>query len=85
MYIFDGNAVVINIRAEARDKSRYPIILKRAVLFALILFLFFSTICYSVFREDAKPILTMNFYPLNALVIFIFACVCINALTSYPI
>ncbi|CDW75582.1 UNKNOWN [Stylonychia lemnae] len=85
MYLFDGNAVVINIRAEARDKSKYPQILQKAVIFALLLFITFSTICYSVFREQSKPIFTMNLNPENALVIFIFICVCINALTSYPI
>lgn len=85
MYIFDGNAVVINIRAESREKSKYPSILKAAVLFALILFIFFSTICYSVFREESMPIFTMNLDPTRPLVLFIFFCVCINALTSYPI
>eukprot|EP00347_Sterkiella_histriomuscorum_P016346 403353544 len=85
MYIFDGNAVVINIRAEARNKARYPILLKYAITFALVLFIFFSTICYYVFREDSKPIFTMNLDPTNPLVMFIFVCVCINALTSYPI
>ena len=63
MYIFDGNAVVINIRAEARDKARYPRILKSAIVFDLVLFIFFSVICYSVFREETKPIFTMNLDP----------------------
>ena len=85
MYIFDGNAVVINIRGEARDKHKYHSILIKAVCFALGLFIVFASICYSVFREESKPIFSMNLTPVTPFVIFIFICICINALTSYPV
>lgn len=86
MYIFDGNAIVVNIRAEAREKKAYyPTILKNAVIFTLGLFIVFSTICYYVYREQSTPIFTMALVPVNTLVGFILTCVCINALTSYPV
>ena len=86
MYIFDGNAVVINIRGEAGNKkAKYPSILKAAIVFTLVLFICFSTMTYCVFREMSQPIFTMSLVPINGLIIFIFICVCINALTSYPV
>ena len=86
MYIFDGTAIIINVSAEAgAKKAQYPKILMKAVLFDLVLFLCFSTVCYYVYREDSQPIFTMSLVPINSMVIFIFVCVCINALTSYPV
>ncbi|TNV79360.1 hypothetical protein FGO68_gene9979 [Halteria grandinella] len=86
MYIFDGNAIVVNIRAEANEKKTYyPRILVKAIIFSLVLFTLFATICYLVYREDTQPIFTMSLVPINSMVVFILACICINALTSYPI
>ena len=54
MFIFDGNAIVINIRGEAKEKQpAYPLILKRAIIFTISLFVVFSTICYYVYREKS--------------------------------
>jgi amino acid permease len=86
MYLFDGTAIIINVCAEAGPRRvRYPSILMKAILFDLILFISFAVICYSVYREETQPIFTMSLVPVNATVIFIFVCVCINALTSYPV
>jgi uncharacterized protein with PQ loop repeat len=86
MYIFDGNAIVLNIRAEAKyKKGKYPVILKNAIVFTLSLFVFFASICYYVYREQTTPIFTMGLVPMDALVMVILTCVCINALTSYPV
>ena len=86
MYIFDGNAIVVNIRAEANEKKKYyPRILIKAIVFSLVLFVCFATICYSVYREDTHPIFTMSLTPINSMVAFIILCICVNALTSYPI
>ena len=57
----------------------------RAITFDLTLFVCFAVICYSVYREETQPIFTMSLVPINSMVIFIFVCVCINALTSYPV
>ena len=49
------------------------------------MFIVFASICYSVFREESKPIFSMNLTPVSPYVIVIFTCICINALTSYPV
>jgi amino acid permease len=87
MYIFDGTAIVINVQAEAGEKkARYPSILMKAVAFDLTLFMVFAVICYSTYRDQViQPIFTMSLVPIDSVVIFIYFCVCINALTSYPI
>jgi len=52
MYIFDGNAIVVNIRAEAGEKKKhYSQILKNSIVFTIILFVIYSSICYYVYRE----------------------------------
>lgn len=86
MYLFDGIIVIVNVSAEAgANKARYPSILMKAALFDLILFLLFGSICYYVYREHSQPIFSMSLLPINAIVFFIFVCVCVNALTSYPV
>lgn len=86
MYLFDGAAIIVNVSAEAGEhKAKYPSILMKAIAFDLTLFICFATICYSVYREETLPIFTMNLVPINSMVVFIFTCVCIKALTSYPI
>lgn len=86
MYIFDGNAIVVNIRAESgKKKVYYPTILKNAIIFTLALFVVFSTICYYVYRENSQPIFVQSLVPANGLVYFILTCVCFNCMTSYPV
>ncbi|TNV80889.1 hypothetical protein FGO68_gene16300 [Halteria grandinella] len=86
MYLFDGTAMIVNVSAEAGPvmRKRYPKILMKAIIFDLTLFILFASICYYVYREDSQPIFTMSLVPINSMVIVIFGCVCINALTSYP-
>lgn len=86
MYLFDGTAIIINVSAEAGpNKAKYPSILMKAITFDLTLFICFASICYYVYREETMPLFTMSLLPINSLVLFIFFCVCINALTSYPV
>lgn len=86
MYLFDGNAIVVSVRAESGNKKyKYSSLLRRAIIFDLCLFIVFASICYYVYREQAQPIFTMSLVPVNGLVYFILACVSINALTSYPV
>lgn len=86
MYLFDGTAIIINVSAEAgQNKAKYPSILMKAIVFDLVLFICFACITYSVYREHTQPIFTMSLVPINGMVIFIFVCICINALTSYPV
>jgi amino acid permease len=67
-------------------KKKYPQILMKAIFFDLTLFISFAIICYWTYRDDViQPIFTMSLVPIDSMVIFIYVCVCINALTSYPI
>ena len=85
MYVFEGNAVVINVASEAESLKAYGKILTSAILSVMAFFMVFSTFAYIVYRGDTNPIFTLNLVPINGLVSFVLFCVCINALISYPI
>ena len=51
MFVFEGNAVVINVRSETRNINRYPIILITAVSSTIILFIVFASFGYYVYRD----------------------------------
>ena len=84
MFVFEGNAVIMNVRSEAKNKERYPYLLVLAIITTLTLFMFFAMVCYLTFRDNTKDILTLNL-PINGFGIFVMACVCINAMCSYPV
>ena len=51
MFVFEGNAVIMNVRAETKDINRYPIILNGAILFTVVLFMSFASLCYLTYRD----------------------------------
>ena len=51
MFVFEGNAVIMNVRAETKDKSKYPFILSMAVVATEILFMVFALVCYLTYRD----------------------------------
>ena len=85
MFVFEGNAVVINVRAETINQNKYPRILTSAVISVITLFMVFATLAYYVYREDCNSIFVLNLQPINGYVTFIFFCVCINCFISYPV
>ena len=86
MFAFEGNGVVINLRAEARDKARYPAILRLAILAIIVWYMILATLAYATFKDKAGlyDYVTSNL-PLNAFTIPINILFCLNALTSYPL
>ncbi len=84
MFVFEGNAVIINVRAETKNKQAYPMILKCAILFTVLLFTCFATVCYLTYRDQTKDIFTLSL-PVEPFTIFIRVCTCFNALCSYPV
>lgn len=84
MFVFEGNAVIMNVRAETKNKKQYPKILVLAIVSTLSLFMVFALICYLTFGEDTNSILTLSL-PVNGFSIFVITCVCVNALCSYPV
>ncbi len=85
MFVFEGNAVVINVRAETINQDRYPKLLTSATVTVILMFMIFALIAYSVYGEDCNSIFVLNLQPINGLVTFIYLCVCINCFISYPL
>lgn len=85
MFVFEGNAVVINVRSEAKEPEKYGRILISAIIVVLAIFMVFATFAYYVYKDETLPIFTLNLVPINGLVTFVLFCVCINAFVSYPV
>ena len=85
MFVFEGNAVVINVRAETINQHKYPKILTSAIVSVLTLFMVFATIAYATYKDQCNSIFVLNLEPINGYVTFIFFCVCINCFISYPV
>ena len=85
MFVFEGNAVVINVRAETINQHKYPKILTTAIMAVLSLFLVFAMIAYATYKQDCESIFVLNLQPINGYVTFIMFCVCVNCFISYPV
>ena len=85
MFVFEGNACVINIKAETINQHRYPRILSTATMSVIALFMIFSTLGYITYKGDCNPIFVLNFAPITWFVTTIIVLVCCNALMSYPL
>jgi amino acid permease len=51
MFVFEGNAVIMNVRAEARHKDQYPKVLTLAIVSTVSLFMCFASLCYLTYRD----------------------------------
>jgi amino acid permease len=84
MFVFEGNAAVVNVRAECKKPEDYPKVLTAAIVVMLLIFNVFATIAYFCYVGETDPILALNF-EITPFTTFIIVCVCINALCSYPV
>jgi len=50
MFVFEGNAVVVNVRAETKNQHKYPTILTTAIASVLSLFLVFAMVAYVTYK-----------------------------------
>ena len=85
MFVFEGNAAILNVRAECRNQAAFPKLLSTAIISVLTLFMAFSVVAYFVYKQDSNPIFVLNLSPINGLVSFIYFCVCFNCFISYPV
>ena len=85
IFIFEGNAAVYNIRAEARDKKAYPRILTSAVSTFIVIYAAFGTIGYLCFRDQSSHIFPLSFHGDNIFFQLIIVGVCFNCFISYPV
>lgn len=51
MFVFEGNAVIMNVRAETKNQHQYPQILKASIVFTVCLFMTFASLCYMTYRD----------------------------------
>ena len=85
MFVFEGNAVVVNVRAETINQDKYPKILTTAIISVVALFLVFSMLAYGTYKDQCESIFVLSLQPVTGVVTFIYVCVCINCFISYPI
>ena len=85
MFLFEGNAVVINVRAETKNQHRYPTILTTSFISVISMFMVFGILAYSVYKDQCNSIFVLNLQPVNGFVTFVYTCVCINCFISYPV
>jgi len=60
MFVFEGNACVVNIRDESIDKQSFPRVLTAGVFSTLALFVVFGTVAYLAFLDQSNPIISTN-------------------------
>ena len=86
MFLFEGQAVVINIRAETRNKKIYNSLLSVALIYCIAFLSFFAGYCYWAYADkQIADIFMINLMPVDEVVGFVIICVCFNTLTSYPL
>jgi amino acid permease len=84
MFVFEGNAVILNLRDEARDRKNFPSTLKVSIITTIGVFMVFASIGYIAFKDETEDILTLNL-EMTPFTIFIRLCTCVNAMVSYPL
>ena len=53
MFAFEGNGIVINLKAEAQDKKRYPHLLRMSILTVIVWYMIIANIAYATYKGDA--------------------------------
>ena len=50
MFSFEGNGIVINLKAAARNKGKFPSLLKAALLTIIIWYMILGTLSYVTYK-----------------------------------
>ena len=59
-YLFEGNGVIMNVKAETKNQHLYHRIVILAVSMLCAIVVFLSGIVYFVYREETSPMFTFN-------------------------
>ncbi len=51
MFAFEGNGIVINLKAASRDKQKYPSLLRWAMITIIVWYMILSTIAYVTYKD----------------------------------
>ena len=52
MFSFEGNGIVINLKAEAKDKKVYPSLLRLAILTVIVWYMVIAFVTYATFKSE---------------------------------
>jgi amino acid permease len=52
MFSFEGNGIVINLKAAARNKTRFPNLLRGALLTIIIWYMLLGSLSYATYKQD---------------------------------
>jgi len=85
MFTFEGTAVVLNLRHEAKKAVRYPKYLTMAVVSVTLIFIILGVTCYMTFRSGTQDILTLNLLPETTFTFLLKLFIVYNVFASYPI
>lgn len=72
MFSFEGNGIVINLKAATKNKHRYPSLLRYAITTIIIWYMILATVSYATYKDQTGKFdyITGNL-PLNAFTIAI--------------
>lgn len=54
MFSFEGNGIVINLKAAARNKRKFPSLLKAALLTIIIWYMILGTLSYVTYKQETE-------------------------------
>ena len=84
VFVYVGNVIILNLRAEAIDKKKFPTILISSTLTTLIVYMIYASMAVYVYRSTIPSVFIDALQPVTSFVTCIMLCVCINAFFSYP-
>ena len=85
VFLFEGNAVVTNIRSETKNKHLFRRIVTISICLMLTVTIIFCFFGYYVYGKECKSIFTLALYPINGLVFFVLLCLSVNMFMCYPV
>ena len=85
VFVYVGNTVILNLRAEAIDKKKFPSLLISSTLTTLIIYMIYASMAVYVYRSTTPSVFIDALKPINGFVTCIMSCVCVNAFFSYPL
>ena len=85
VFVYVGNTVILNLRAEAIDKKKFPSLLISSTLTTLIIYMIYASMAVYVYRSTTPSVFIDALKPVGGVVTAILCCVCVNAFFSYPL
>ena len=83
-YLFEGNGVILNVKAETKNRHIYHIILILAVALLCGIVVLLSGIVYYVYGDQTETMFTLNLQPMNPLICSIMVGFCLATFPIYP-